>query len=86
MVLDNNTAFIHVGDQVPIISEQSTGLNINDRITQSVIYKDTGVQLEVTPSVNAGGLVTMDVKQSVTDVRKTTTGTRRTRHSWSAPS
>ncbi len=74
MVLDNNTAFIHVGDQVPIISEQSTGLNINDRITQSVIYKDTGVQLEVTPSVNAGGLVTMDVKQSVTDVRKTTTG------------
>ena len=74
MVLDNNTAFIHVGDQVPIISEQSTGLNVNDRVTQSVIYKDTGVQLEVTPSVNAGGLVTMDVKQSVTDVRKTSTG------------
>ena len=68
MVLDNNTAFIHVGDQVPIISEQSTGLNVNDRITQSVVYKDTGVQLEVTPSVNAGGLVTMDIKQSVTDV------------------
>ena len=68
MVLDNNTAFIHVGDQVPIISEQSTGLNVNDRITQSVIYKDTGVQLEVTPSVNAGGLVTMDIQQSVTDV------------------
>ena len=68
MVLDNNTAFIHVGDQVPIISEQSTGLNVNDRITQSVTYKDTGVQLEVTPSVNAGGLVTMDIQQSVTDV------------------
>ena len=68
MVLDNNTAFIHVGDQVPIISEQSTGLNVDDRITQSVTYKDTGVQLEVTPSVNAGGLVTMDIQQSVTDV------------------
>jgi general secretion pathway protein D len=68
MVLDNNTAFIHVGDQVPIISEQSTGLAVNDRITQSVTYKDTGVQLKVTPSVNAGGLVTMDIEQSVTDV------------------
>jgi general secretion pathway protein D len=68
MVLDNNTAWIHVGDQVPIISEQSTGLNVNDRITQSVTYKDTGVQLKVTPSVNAGGLVTMDIEQSVTDV------------------
>jgi general secretion pathway protein D len=53
---------------VPIISEQSTGLNVNDRITQSVTYKDTGVQLKVTPSVNAGGLVTMDIEQSVTDV------------------
>ena len=74
MVLDNNTAFIHVGDQVPIISQRTTGLNVNDGVTQSVIYKDTGVQLEVTPSVNAGGLVTMDIKQSVTDVRKTSTG------------
>ena len=86
MVLDNNTAFIHVGDQVPIISEQSTGLNVNDRVTQSVIYKDTGVQLEVTPSVNAGGLVTMDVKQSVTDVRRPQRGMQRTRHSLSEPS
>ena len=86
MVLDNNTAFIHVGDQVPIISEQSTGLNVNDRVTQSVIYKDTGVQLEVTPSVNAGGLVTMDVKQSVTNVRRPQRGMQRTRHFLSEPS
>ena len=31
-------------------------------------YKDTGVQLAVQPSVNAGNLVTMDINQSVTDV------------------
>ena len=36
--------------------------------TQSVEYKDTGVQLNVRPSVNAGGLVTMQIEQSVTDV------------------
>ncbi|NQX90178.1 MAG: type II secretion system secretin GspD [Halioglobus sp.] len=69
MVLDNHTAYIHVGDQVPIIDQQSTSdASDTSRITQSVIYKDTGVQLAVTPSVNAGGLVTMDVEQSVTDV------------------
>ncbi|HEY6131699.1 MAG TPA: type II secretion system secretin GspD [Halioglobus sp.] len=69
MVLDNNTAYIHVGDQVPIINEQSTsGDSDTSRITQSISYKDTGVQLRVTPSVNAGGLVTMDIQQSVTDV------------------
>jgi general secretion pathway protein D len=69
MVLDNHTAYIHVGDQVPIIDQQSTsGDSDTSRITQSITYKDTGVQLTVTPSVNAGGLVTMDVEQSVIDV------------------
>lgn len=66
MVLDNHDAYIHVGDQVPIFSAQTTtdgGVQ-----TQSVEYKDTGVQLNVRPSVNAGGLVTMQIEQSVTDV------------------
>lgn len=66
MVLDNHDAFIHVGDQVPIFSATTTtdgGVQ-----TQSVEYKDTGVQLNVRPSVNAGGLVTMQIEQSVTDV------------------
>lgn len=69
MVLDNHSAYIHVGQQVPVIDSQSGSLSSDtDRITQSISYRDTGVKLEVTPSVNAGGLVTMDVKQSVTDV------------------
>lgn len=74
MVLDNQSAYIHVGQQVPIIDSQTGSLNSIggdddfDRVTQSISYKDTGVKLEVKPSVNAGGLVTMDVKQSVTDV------------------
>ncbi|MCB1679317.1 MAG: type II secretion system secretin GspD [Halioglobus sp.] len=66
MVLDNHTAFIHVGDQVPVFDQQTE--SDGGRITQSVTYRDTGVKLTVTPSVNAGGLVTMDVEQSVTDV------------------
>jgi general secretion pathway protein D len=76
MVLDNHTAYIHVGDQVPIIEQQSTGAESDtSRITQSITYKDTGVKLSVTPSVNAGGLVTMDVEQSVTDVGPIDTAT-----------
>ena len=69
MVLDNHSAYIHVGQQVPIIDSQTESLaSDSDRVTQSISYRDTGVKLEVKPSVNAGGLVTMDVKQSVTDV------------------
>lgn len=66
MVLDNHTAYIHVGDQVPTFDQQTE--SDGGRITQSVTYKDTGVKLTVKPSVNAGGLVTMDVEQSVTDI------------------
>jgi general secretion pathway protein D len=65
MVLDNHTATIQVGDQVPV----STGSTTNEvGTTQTISFKDTGVQLSVTPSVNAGGMVTMDIDQSVTDV------------------
>ncbi len=66
MVLDNHTAFIHVGDQQPVQSAQT--ITDGGRITSSINFKDTGVKLQVTPSVNAGGMVTMQIDQSVTDV------------------
>lgn len=66
MVLDNHTANIHVGQQQPIQSA-STVTN-GGNVQNSITYKDTGVKLQVTPSVNDGGLVTMEVDQSVTDV------------------
>lgn len=83
MVLDNNTATIRVGDQVPIRTEESTntsslfrdedGGTIGGNVTSRIQYRDTGVTLEVTPRVNAGGMVIMDVTQRVDDVDETTT-------------
>ena len=66
MVLDNQTASIHVGDQVPV--ETSNTITDGGNTISSITYKDTGVQLSVTPSVNAGGMVIMSIEQSVTDV------------------
>lgn len=66
MVLDNHTASIHVGDQQPI--QSSSVVTNGGNVQNSISYKDTGVKLQVTPSVNDGGLVTMDIDQSVTDV------------------
>src|SRR5690606_13356793 len=67
MVLDNHSAAIHVGDQQPIRTS-STVFENTGSVTSSISYRDTGVKLNVTPSVNAGGLVTMDLEQSVTDI------------------
>ncbi|MEM6579959.1 MAG: type II secretion system secretin GspD [Pseudomonadota bacterium] len=66
MVLDNHDAYIQVGDQVPVLT--STSQTDGGNVVENVQYRDTGVQLNVRPSVNAGGLVTMQVEQSVTDV------------------
>ena len=67
MALDNHTATIRVGNQQPVqvASARSTD---NDVLTQSIEFKSTGVLLSVTPRVNSGGLVTMELSQEVTDV------------------
>ncbi|MFN3374964.1 MAG: type II secretion system secretin GspD [Burkholderiaceae bacterium] len=67
MVLDNHTAAISVGTQQPIKTGETVSTEGNVRTT-NIQYKDTGVNLSVTPSVNAGNIVTMQVEQSVTDV------------------
>lgn len=68
MVLDNHTATINVGDQVPIVTSTTTYDTASVPTTSSVQYKDTGVNLVVTPSVNSGNVVTMQVDQTTTDV------------------
>jgi len=69
MVLDNQVATMSVGTQQPIRTGETTNLNtVGNQTTTTYQYKDTGVQLQVQPSVNSGDLVTMNISQSVTDV------------------
>lgn len=71
MVADNQTAKIQVGDSVPTAGPQtvaSTGV-----VVSSVQYLDTGVILSVTPHINAGGLVNLDINQEVSTASSTTT-------------
>ncbi|WP_339085426.1 type II secretion system secretin GspD [Hyphomicrobium sp. ghe19] len=69
MVRDNKTATLQVGDQVPVVTSTSQSVVTSDApIIQTVQYFDTGVILKVTPRVNSGGLVTLDINQQVSDV------------------
>lgn len=65
MVLDNQTANIKVGAQIPVPT--GSAVTTGGVAETSIQYRDTGVLLEVTPRVNAGGLVTLDISQEVTD-------------------
>lgn len=74
MVLDNRTATLQVGDQVPIVTQTAVSTNDpNAPIVNSVELRDTGVILKVTPRVNEGGRVMLDIEQEVSDVIETKT-------------
>lgn len=74
-VLDNQTATLVVGDQVPIQTRTSQSVISADAPTvNSIEYRDTGVILDVTPRVNAGGLVSMEISQEVSNVSSETSG------------
>ena len=72
LVLNNQTAVLQVGDQVPIATQNSTStIDPNAPTINSIEYRDTGVILKITPRVNASGLVLLDVAQEVSDVNTT---------------
>lgn len=74
LVLSNETARLQVGDVVPIITQSAAStITSNPLVLNNVTYKETGVVLEVTPRINAGGYVTMDLNQSVSTVVPTST-------------
>lgn len=76
IVLNNNTASLNVGDEVPIITQTTTStVTTSSLIVNTVQYRPTGVSLEVTPQVNASGMVTLRLSQAVSDVRVTTSST-----------
>lgn len=69
MVLDNQVARLQVGDQVPVTtrSAQSTADPDAPLVTETE-FRDTGVILEIRPTVSAGGLVTLEMRQETSDV------------------
>ena len=79
MVLNNQTAALQVGDQVPVLAQQVTplggGASTGNLLSANTVeYRDTGVILKITPRVNASGGVLLDVSQEVSDVQQTRSG------------
>ncbi|HLX29260.1 MAG TPA: type II secretion system secretin GspD [Casimicrobiaceae bacterium] len=62
--LDNQKATIKAGFRIPVNQQTVVGDTTN-AITTTAQYIDTGVLLQVTPHINAGGLVTLDIQAEV---------------------
>jgi general secretion pathway protein D len=69
MVINNQTASLQVGNQVPVLTQNSTAtIDPNAPVINAIEYRDTGVILKITPRVNGSGLVLLDISQEVSDV------------------
>ena len=69
LVLDNESARLQVGNIVPFLTQSSQStITSGSPVINSIDYRETGVIMEVTPRVNSGGLVTLDISQEVSDV------------------
>jgi len=67
MVRNNSNATINVGSQLPVQSTRFVGGTVGETGSTigNVQFISTGVTLDVTPRVNPGGLVYLDIRQEV---------------------
>ncbi|MFQ6546525.1 type II secretion system secretin GspD [Aestuariibius sp. 2305UL40-4] len=71
MILNNESARLLVGDQVPVATQQATDVNADEDVFISTVeFRDTGVIFDVTPRINSSGAVTLDIVQEVSNVRE----------------
>jgi len=78
LVLNNHSANINIGNQVPIVSSQATASDISTEggapsVLQNIQYRNTGIALGVKPTINAEGYLSLDISQSVSNAQKNDT-------------
>lgn len=74
VTLDNKSATLQVGDQVPIVTQSSQNTTgDNPALINTVDYRNTGVILNVTPRITGDNRIVLEVTQEVSSVARTVT-------------
>ena len=75
ITMDNQESSIIVGENIPVITGQSTssGAGTADPFT-TIERQDVGVKLIVTPSISEGNLVRLEIEQEISGVKDSTAG------------
>jgi len=76
IAMNNKEAKIDVGQEVPILKRTISDSNSTTATTSTneIEYRSTGIILTVTPHINEGGYVTLDVNQEVSEAQTNTLG------------
>lgn len=66
VVASGESASINVGTEIPVLATQSADVD-TDRVLQSVQYRSTGVDLNVSPTVNSNNVISLEISQNVSE-------------------
>ena len=71
VVKSGESGNIFAGSQVPILSQRAEGVQVegSTSIVQQIQYRNTGVTLDITPIVQANGLVDLEISQTFSETR-----------------
>jgi len=79
LIANNQEGAINVGKEVPVQTSSTTNLDAvtigttGTQVTQEISYRNTGIELTVTPHINEDGIVNMEIKQSLSSIEGSTT-------------
>ena len=65
--LDNQEAHILVGQEIPISTGEALSNNF-DNAFRTIQRENVGIELEVTPQINAGGAIRLNIRQEVSSI------------------
>ena len=73
VVKSGEQARLYGGTDIPVLSQRAEGTQVegSTSIVQQIDYKRTGVDLQITPIVQANGLVDLTVSQQLSEARAT---------------
>lgn len=76
VTLDNKKALIHIGKNVPILTGTfTTASSTTTDPFQTYERRDVGIKLEVTPQINEGDTVKLEIRQEVSTIDPDSTST-----------
>jgi general secretion pathway protein D len=69
VVLDNQTATLQVGDQIPVATRTAVSVEVPTApVVNNIDYRNTGIILRVAPRINTNGTVLLDIEQEISNV------------------
>jgi general secretion pathway protein D len=70
LATDNQEATLTVGGEQPVPTGSVTGYTTGSSVISTIDYAQTGVILDITPHINAGGLIRLDLDSTVRRVNQ----------------